>query len=83
MTGHISKSSWNRNVTKEMANFVLKVLKDCNIIVYLRTMFLSYTFGNPNNIAAFLLFQLQVRVENTEMKLLHESVDVKFNLKNH
>lgn len=66
-----------------MANFVLKVLKDCNIIVYLRTMFLSYTFGNPNNIAAFLLFQLQVRVENTEMKLLHESVDVKFNLKNH
>ena len=44
-------------------------------------MFLSHTLRNPYDIAALLLFQLQVRVENTEMELLHESVDVQFDLK--
>ena len=43
-------------------------------------MFLSYTFCNPDNVSTFLLFQFQIRVKYSEMKLLHKSIDVQFDL---
>lgn len=43
-------------------------------------MLLCDAFGDPDDVAAFLLLQFQVRVEDTEVELLHESVDVQFDL---
>ena len=43
-------------------------------------MLLSNTFSDPDDVAAFLLLQLQIRIKDTEVKLLHESVHVQFDL---
>lgn len=59
------------------------ILKDWNIIVNFCTMFLSNTFSDPNNIATLLLFEFQVTVENSKMKLLKKSVNIQTNLLNH
>src|SRR5690349_12951335 len=44
-------------------------------------MLLCDAFCNPHDVATFLLFQLQVGVENSKVELLHESIDVQFDLK--
>merc|ERR1719219_3207246 len=43
-------------------------------------MFLCHTFGNPNDISAFLFFQFQIGVENSKVELLHKGVDVQLDL---
>lgn len=44
-------------------------------------MLLCNAFCNPNDVTTFLFLELQVGVEDTEVKLLHERVDVQFYLK--
>lgn len=41
---------------------------------------LGNAFGNPDNVPAFLLLQLDVSVENTEMELVEECQFVQFHL---
>lgn len=56
-------------------------LQDWNVIVDLGAVLLGHAFGDPDDIAALLLFQLQVGVEDSEVELLHECVDIQFHLK--
>lgn len=56
-------------------------LQNGNVIVYLCAMLLCHALGDPDDVAALLFLQFQVRVEDTEVELLHESVDVQFDLK--
>jgi len=58
--------------------FVGDNLEDRNIIIDLGTMFLSNTFRYPDDITAFLLFQLQVRIEYAEMELLDKCKHIQF-----
>ena len=60
--------------------FFIFFLKDWNVIVNFGAMFLRNAFCNPHNIATFLLFQFQIRVKDSKMKLLHKSIDVQFDL---
>lgn len=46
----------------------------------LRSLPLCNAFCNPNDVAAFLLFQFDVRIEDAELKLLHETDDVHIDL---
>jgi hypothetical protein len=39
-------------------------------------MLLGHTLGNPDDVAALLLLELQVRIKDAKMELLHESVNV-------
>lgn len=43
-------------------------------------MLLSDALGNPDNIAAFLLLQLQVGVKHSEVELLHKCVHIELDL---
>lgn len=52
------------------------LLKDWNVVVDLGAMLLSHTLGYPNDITAFLLLELQIRIKYAEMELLHETIDV-------
>lgn len=56
-------------------------LEDGDVVINLGAMFLCNTFWNPDDVTALLLLQFQVRIEHTEMKLLHECIDIQFNLK--
>ena len=62
------------------SNVISQRSKDWNIIVDLGFVPLSYTFSDPDNISAFLLFQLHERVENAEMELSFEGKCVEFHL---
>lgn len=55
-------------------------LENWNIVIDLSAMLLGDTLRNPNNVTAFLLLQLQVRIEYTEMELLNESEHIQFDL---
>lgn len=44
-------------------------------------MFLSNTLADPDNVPAFLLLQLQVRIENTKVELLQKSENIEVDLK--
>ena len=57
------------------------LLKDWNVVVDLGPMSLSDALCNPDDVPAFLLLQLQERVEDAEVELLHERVDVQLDLK--
>lgn len=41
-------------------------------------MLLGDALGYPDYVSTFLLLQLEVRVEDAKMKLLHERIDVQF-----
>ena len=56
-------------------------LEDGDVVVNLGSVSLGDALGNPHDIPALLLFQLQKRVEDTKVELLHKSVDVQFDLK--
>ena len=43
-------------------------------------MFLRNAFGNPDDVTIFLLFQLQVGVEDAEVKLTKKGIHVQFHL---
>ena len=43
-------------------------------------MLLGHTLRNPDDVSAFLLFQLEVGVEDPEVELLHKRVHVQLNL---
>jgi hypothetical protein len=43
-------------------------------------MLLRNAFSNPDDISAFLLFQLQIGIEGTEVELAKKCIHVKFNL---
>lgn len=51
-------------------------LEDWYVVVNFCAMLLRNTFGNPNNVAALLLLQLQVRVEYAKMELLNKRENV-------
>ncbi len=55
-------------------------LEDWNVIVYLGPMPLSHALGDPHDVPALLLFQLQKGVEDAEVELLHEGVHVQLDL---
>lgn len=55
-------------------------LENWNIVIDLSAMLLGDTLRNPNNVTAFLLLQLQVRIEYTKMELLNESEHIQFDL---
>lgn len=55
-------------------------LQNRNVIVDLGTMLLCNALSNPNDVTTFLLLELKVGIEDTEVELLHESVDVQFYL---
>lgn len=55
-------------------------LQNWNVIVDLSAVFLSDALGNPNNVAAFLFLELQIRIENAKVELLHKCVDIQFDL---
>lgn len=56
-------------------------LEDWNIVVDFCAMLLCHALGDPYDVATFLFFELKVGVEDSEMELLHESVNVQFDLK--
>ena len=56
-------------------------LEDWNVIVDLCPVSLSHTFGDPDDVPALLLLQLQEGVEDAEVELLHERVHVQLDLK--
>lgn len=56
-------------------------LEDGDVVIDLCSVFLSYTLGDPDDIAALLLLEFQVRIENAKVELLHKSVHVQFDLK--
>ena len=51
-------------------------LKDGNVVIDLCLMLLCHAFGDPYNVTAFLFLELQIRVEDPEMELLHECVHI-------
>lgn len=64
-----------------MASYKKCNLQDWNVIVDFGAMLLGDAFSNPDNVSAFLFLQFQVRVEDTEVELLHECIHVQFDLK--
>ena len=56
-------------------------LKDWNVVVNLGSVFLCDTFRDPNNVTTFLFLQFQIGIENSKVKLLHECVNIQFDLK--
>lgn len=66
---------------------MLDMLRNCfqrsenwNVVVDLGSMALSHALGNPHNVATLLLLQLEERVEDAIVKLLHEPIHVQLNL---
>lgn len=55
-------------------------LEDGNIIVDLGAVLLGHALTDPHDIAALLLLQLQIRVEDAKVELLHERVHVQLHL---
>ncbi len=45
-------------------------------------MSLRYTLGNPDYVPAFLFLQLNIRIEHSEVELLHKRVLHQHDLKN-
>ena len=66
---------------------VLKILRggleDGDVVINLGAMLLGNAFGNPDNVSALLLLELQVRVEDSEMELLHKAVNIQLHLQAH
>lgn len=44
-------------------------------------MFLGHTLGYPDDVTALLLFELQVRIEHSEVELLNKCKHIQFNLR--
>ena len=55
-------------------------LKDRNVIVDFSSVTLRDALGDPDDVSAFLLFQLEEGVEDAEVELLHECIHVQFDL---
>ena len=55
-------------------------LKDRNVIVDFSSVTLRDALGDPDDVSAFLLFQLEEGVEDAEVELLHERIHVQFDL---
>lgn len=51
-----------------------------DVVVNLGAVALSNALGNPDNVAALLLLQLDVRVEDSVVELVHEGELVQVNL---
>lgn len=58
-----------------------QLLENRYVIIDFSTMFLSHTLGYPDDVTTFLLFELQVRIEHSEVELLNECEHIQFNLK--
>ena len=56
-------------------------LEDWDVVVDLGAVLLSHALRNPDHVPALLLLQLQERVEDPKVELLHERVDVELDLK--
>jgi hypothetical protein len=56
-------------------------LKDWNVIVDLGPVPLSDALCDPDDVSALLLLQLEERVEDAKVELLHERVHVQLDLK--
>lgn len=55
-------------------------LENGNVVVNLSAVFLCNTLADPDDVPAFLLLQLQVRVEHTEVELLEERKHIQAHL---
>lgn len=55
-------------------------LEDRDVVVDLGAVLLRYAFRDPHNVAALLLLQLQVRVEDAKVELLDEREHIQFDL---
>ena len=55
-------------------------LEDGNVVVDLGSVPLRDAFGDPDDVPALLLLQLQEGVEDPEVELLHERVDIQLDL---
>jgi hypothetical protein len=55
-------------------------LEDGNVVVDFCAVFLGDTLCDPDDVAALLLLQLQIRVEHTKVELLHECHHVQTHL---
>lgn len=55
-------------------------LENGNVIVDLGAMLLRHTLGDPHDVAALLLLQLQIRVEHAKVELLDEREHVQLDL---
>lgn len=54
-----------------------------DVVVNLSPMPLGNTLGNPHNVSALLLLQLDVGIEHAEMKLIQEGQLIEFHLQTH
>jgi len=59
----------------------IQALKQRNVAVDFGTMSLRNTLGNPYNVSIFLLLELDVCVENSKVKLIHECILHQLNLR--
>jgi len=57
-----------------------KTLKYGDVAVNLGPMSLSHTLGDPDDVATFLLLQLDECVEDAKVELLHEGILHQLNL---
>ena len=55
-------------------------LENGNVVVDLGAVPLCDAFGDPDDVPALLLLQLQEGVEHAEVELLHERVDIQLDL---
>ena len=55
--------------------------KDGNIVINFGAVPLGNALGDPDNVPALLLLQLDVGVENTEVELIEERQFVQFHLR--
>lgn len=69
-----------QNIVRCWSKGLRSNLQNRNIVVDLGAVLLRDALGDPDDVAAFLLLQLQVGVEDTEVELLHECVDVQLDL---
>jgi len=53
---------------------VIRISENRNVAVNLSTMSLRNALSNPDDVAILLLFQLDERIENSKMKLVHECI---------
>lgn len=64
----------------EFYSIVYCCLEDWNVIVDLGAVFLGHTLTDPDNVPAFLLLQLEIRVEHSEVELLKEGEHIQVHL---
>ena len=66
--------------TLVVAIVVMWLIEDVDVVVDFGFVPLWDALSYPHDVSTLLLFQLSVGIEDTEVKLLHEGVDVQRNL---